>query len=1058
MPSYTRLSSPIQDIRGHYPIVVVGSGYGGGITASRLARAGQQVCLLERGKERIPGEFPDTEFEALAQTRIDTRAGTVNRDGLFDMRFYDDINVLVGCGLGGTSLINANVSIEADDRVFQDPRWPAAIRDDLASVKAGYAHARAMLKPNPVPAALSFAKLRAQETSAAKLGAPLHRADINVTFDRPADYINHVGVPQQGCTLCGDCVAGCNHGAKNTTQMTYLPDAVNHGAEIYTEVEVRRISRNADGAYVVHYRILGARREAFAAPDATLTADLVVLAAGALGSTEILLRSRAALGLSDRLGAGFNGNGDVLGFGYNCDQPIHGIGWGHRDPEHMTDKVGPCITSYIDLRATGDVDDGMIIEDGAMPGAIASLLPAPLAAAADILGVDTDQGVGDRIRELARQAASFVGGAYHGAMQSTQTYLVMSHERDQGHLALTSDRLEVRWPRVGDDPLFARVNQRLVEATGALGGTFVKNPLWTEHFQHHLVTVHPLGGCALADRAEDGVVNHKGQVFTGPTGTAVYDGLYVSDGAIIPRSLGCNPLLTISALAERACAIMARDRRWQIDYTLPSAPKARPRTTTVGVEFTERMAGHFSTTVLDDFLLAERDGRERASPFEFILTIVADDVDQLVHDETYESLMVGTVRAPALSPEPMTVTGGRFTLLAQDPDQPDGKNMRYRMAIAAQDGTSYWFEGTKYIKDDPGLDIWSDCTTLYITVRAGDAPGGALIGCGVLHIAPRDFLQQLRATRAVNGDSAAARLAAVAKFGTYFAGNLWQVYGGVFARLTGFAPPRKKRALRAPPPELHDTATSDGTVVRLVRYPGGDRGPVLLLHDLGASSQLFALDTVKTNLLEYLCERGHDVWLLDDRASLERVARPRSGTGDDIARRDIPAAVARVGTATLRPPQVVAHGFGATAFAQAMLAGLTGVRSAVLLQLGASGPQHNDAQLDQATRAVLGELFGAPALTAGDALDAHPWALPALFLYGADAIPGGPDRLIGTLGGECRVLAGYGHADCLIGAHAARDVFPQIVAYLDEPLAGSTAASSSSSAPTATPARLPSAM
>src|ERR1044071_8380013 len=187
MPEYTRLASPIEDIQDHYTVVVVGSGYGGGIAAARLARAGQKVCLLERGKERVPGEFPDTEHEAVAAMRADTPEGTLNPQGLYDMRFYNDINVLVGCGLGGTSLINANVSIRADERVFDDPRWPKAVRDDLATgVEAGYQRAHEMLKPTPVPDRVKLRKLDAQQQSATAMGAPFHRTELNVTFTEPA--------------------------------------------------------------------------------------------------------------------------------------------------------------------------------------------------------------------------------------------------------------------------------------------------------------------------------------------------------------------------------------------------------------------------------------------------------------------------------------------------------------------------------------------------------------------------------------------------------------------------------------------------------------------------------------------------------------------------------------------------------------------------------------------------------------------------------------------------------------------------------------------------------
>lgn len=151
MSQYKRLSSPIETIQDHYTVVVVGSGYGGGIAASRLSRAGQKVCLLERGKERQPGEFPQTEHEIAAEVQADTRQGRINaHNGLYDMRFYDDINVLVGCGLGGTSLINANVSIHPDPRLFADKRWPEALRADVDTLlKEGYERAAEMLKPSP---------------------------------------------------------------------------------------------------------------------------------------------------------------------------------------------------------------------------------------------------------------------------------------------------------------------------------------------------------------------------------------------------------------------------------------------------------------------------------------------------------------------------------------------------------------------------------------------------------------------------------------------------------------------------------------------------------------------------------------------------------------------------------------------------------------------------------------------------------------------------------------------------------------------------------------------
>jgi len=124
-----RLSSPLHEMADHYTVVVVGSGYGGAIAASRMARAGQRVCLLERGKEIHPGEYPNTKFSAWKNMQFDSsflRMGS--RTGLYDFRINKEISVFVGCGLGGTSLVNANVALRADPRVFENERWPKEIR------------------------------------------------------------------------------------------------------------------------------------------------------------------------------------------------------------------------------------------------------------------------------------------------------------------------------------------------------------------------------------------------------------------------------------------------------------------------------------------------------------------------------------------------------------------------------------------------------------------------------------------------------------------------------------------------------------------------------------------------------------------------------------------------------------------------------------------------------------------------------------------------------------------------------------------------------------------
>ena len=143
-----RLASPITSIKSHYTVVVVGSGYGGAISASRMARAGQAVCVLERGKEFQPGEYPDSEKKSIPEFQVDRpQRHRASHTGLYNLRVNDDISVFLGCGLGGTSLVNANVSLRADPRVFSDLCWPQEIRDNLSALaERGYSRAETTIR------------------------------------------------------------------------------------------------------------------------------------------------------------------------------------------------------------------------------------------------------------------------------------------------------------------------------------------------------------------------------------------------------------------------------------------------------------------------------------------------------------------------------------------------------------------------------------------------------------------------------------------------------------------------------------------------------------------------------------------------------------------------------------------------------------------------------------------------------------------------------------------------------------------------------------------------
>jgi cholesterol oxidase len=930
-----RISLPVERIKDRYSVVVIGSGYGGAISASRMARAGQSVCLLERGKELQPGEYPNTLEKANLEFQVDAPAGHIgSATGMFDFRVNEDINVVLGCGLGGTSLINANVGLRAEPRVFEDPAWPEDFRKDTALLEKCYALAEDALNLKPVPEDFPrLPKMEAHKKSAEAMGAKFYRTPLYVTFEEPKDGVNQFGVEQHSCNGCGDCVTGCNFHAKNTTLMNYLPDAVNFGAEIFTEVSVKYLEQKGDG-WLVHFQAVGAGREKFGAPDLFVEADVVILGAGALGSTEILLRSaQHGLPISDMTGQRFTGNGDILGFGYNTDTEINGIGFGDHNPKSR-EVVGPCITSVIDLREQPELDKGMVIEEGSIPGAISSLMAVGLSCAAT-LGGKLPETLYEAVEMKKRELESLVGGPYVGAVHNSQTYLIMTHDDGEGRMYLENDRLRVSWPGVGREEIIARGNENLKIATKPLGGVYAPNPAWHSLQSKSLITVHPLGGCGMAEDASKGVVNHKGQVFAGPNGTGVYSSLYVNDGAALPRSVGVNPTLTISAIAERTCAIIAQDRGWTIDSTRGSSPK-KAVAATVGIEFTETMKGFWAAGAAD-FATGAKQGKTAGNTFQFTLTIRADDAERMLAEPGHAADMSGTVLAPALSAKPLTVNGGTFQLFVTNPGEVETRNMLYHMTLLSEEGTKWHLEGFKVVHHGPVTKIWPDTSTLYITLRENDE-NGAVLGMGILHIEPADFARQMTTMKATNASSEEERLKTIAAFGKFFAGTLFDTYGGIFTGSTAFdpdAPPRQKRALRVGAPVVYTFPAKDGVPLRLTRYQGGTKGPVILSHGLGVSSLIFSLDTIDTNMLEYLYSHGYDVWLLDFRNSILLPDDANmQASGDDVALNDYPAAVDKVRAVTGVPDvQMVVHCWGSTTFFMAMLAGLKGVRSVVASQI-----------------------------------------------------------------------------------------------------------------------------
>ena len=462
--------------------------------------------------------------------------------------------------MGGGSLVNSNVSIRPELRVFES--WPPEILQDVDLLEEMYHQAELVLCPNQYPnsATEPIQKCETLRAASAATDGRFYEASVNVTF---SNRVNDQGVYQPACTLCGDCNSGCNYGSKNTMYMNYLPDALQHGAEIYCHCEVTYIAQNGTG-WEVFFNILPDH----AAPiPMSITCDTLMLGAGTLGSTEILLRSASmgGLQLSPMLGQKFGADGDFFGISYNTTEHCNDIGYGPNPPKQMykrEGRVGPCIMSVLDMRKdTIPLEDCFIVEDMAIPGAFSGFVNLALPLVSAIWGTNTDPT--DKTDQRIRMIESIFAGPYKGATRNSLLLGGMAYDSQDGEMLLDDNRLVINWPDAVNSDRFAMQNQLLQTLTTQMQGIFLEDPLGLFDVEP---IVHPLGGCIIGTAADTGVVNHAGQVYMGSSGTSVYSGLYVCDGSIVPTALMVNPLFTISALAERICYLIAQGEGNTIPY------------------------------------------------------------------------------------------------------------------------------------------------------------------------------------------------------------------------------------------------------------------------------------------------------------------------------------------------------------------------------------------------------------------------------------------------------------------------------------------------------------
>ncbi len=554
----------------HYDAIIVGSGFGGSVMAYKLAQAKWRVLLLERGKAYPPGSFPRTP-SGMSRMFWDPSGGCY---GLFDVWSFSGLEGLVSSGLGGGSLIYANVLLRKDEKWFinDDPggggkKWPV----DRATLDPHYAATEKMLGATPFPFGedgyRDTPKTKAMFEAAVKIGRGRDwmLPPLAVTFANagrpPAKGEPIIGGEQNlhgharlTCLMCGECDTGCNYGAKNTLDYNYLSRAKELGAEIRTLAEARTFAPKPGGGYSVQFvqhdeSFEGTPRKTREMPLENVTTGRLILAAGTFGSPYLLLKNRAALpSLSATLGSRFCGNGDLLTFAVDCSEKD---ATGKKKSRTMEPSRGPVITSALRV---GDALDGgtekgrgFYIQEAGIPSFMTWMFEMT-----DTTGA-TKRAIRFALNRI-KQALRLSGGSNLSAQMSallgagsrsncSLPLLGMGRDVPDGTMSLDEKGLlQNDWSIDTSREYFEGVRSVMEELANAWGAQhFQDNLLW---YFKRVITVHPLGGCPMGESAADGVVDSFGEVFGHP-------GLYVADGSVLPGPVGANPSLTIAALADR---------------------------------------------------------------------------------------------------------------------------------------------------------------------------------------------------------------------------------------------------------------------------------------------------------------------------------------------------------------------------------------------------------------------------------------------------------------------------------------------------------------------------
>ena len=519
---------------------MIGSGFGGSVSAMRLKEKGYSVLVLERGKRYEDTDFARTNWIVWKYLWLPP----LRCFGILQISVLKGLMFLHGSGVGGGSLGYANVLEIPGDRLFANPAWKH-LADWREILKPHYETARQMLgvttNPKLWPGDLTLREI-AEEMGVADT---FRKTEVGVFFGKEGEeekevsdpYFNGEGPPRAGCNHCGGCMVGCRYNSKNTLVKNYLYFAEKLGAEISPESEARDIrplsDDQPDGA---RYEVIYRRTTAWPfRPTRSIRARNVVVSAGTLGSMRLLFRCRdktkSLPGISQRLGAVVRTNGEAL----------QGCVSRNREPNY---SEGISITSIF------DADEVTRIEPVRYPAgsSLMRFLTAPLISTGESIPIRLIS----TLRELVRHPIDTIRAHILPGWARRMTIIMTMQTEDSwmkvkyGRSLLTLYRRGVVSDPDPEHTVPARIDigHEITRKFAAKTNGIARGTL-SENLFNMPTTPHLLGGCLFGKSAEDGVVDLNCQVHN-------YPGLYVVDGSIVPANPGVNPSLTITALSEYA--------------------------------------------------------------------------------------------------------------------------------------------------------------------------------------------------------------------------------------------------------------------------------------------------------------------------------------------------------------------------------------------------------------------------------------------------------------------------------------------------------------------------